>query len=207
MRLRVSRNTLDSCFNCALREAAACWFDESGIVGYAQAALVGPQRPRQVVDGSDLIYAMDSIDQSSYDFAVMLVETHAYESPLAHARQGARWLADFRLLELHPSRRGKGLGVRLGAQFLDALRSSASIGFFALKPFPLQYSYGDGPREQVDFKDDPAGFARDVSALRRIYAEAWGAAPLPGSDSYLFVPGSAPYRLRASADASQWWLS
>ena len=207
MRLHVGTNSLDSCFAWVSRPVDACWFDALGVAAYAQAQLVGPKRGTHCLDAEDALDALDSLDQASCDFAALLMTTHIEEDPFSCALDGARWLANFKLLELHPSRRGHGLGVRLGAQLLDVLRNAYPIGMFVLKPFPLQYSRGDGPREKVLAREEcPEQFAKDVLALKRLYAEAWGAAPLPGSEDHLLVVGSAPFRVCADTVASRWWI-
>ena len=207
MRLHVGTNSLDSCFAWVSRPVDACWFDALGVAAYAQAQLVGPKRGTHCLDAENALDALDSLDQPSLDFAALLMETHIAEAPFSCALDGVKWLASFQLLELHPSRRGHGLGVRLGAQLLDALRTAYPIGMFVLEPFPLQYSRGDGPRANALAKEDhPEQFAKDVQTLKRLYVDAWGAAPLPGSASHLFVAGSAPFRVRTDKAASRWWI-
>ncbi len=194
-------------YNCRFREAEARWFDEQGVVAYAKAVLVGPRRPELALSGPDLQSALDYLDPDQ-EFADALVQTHIDREPFASVSEGTHWLGEFRLLELHPRSRRRGLGVKLGTQFLQELRERYPIGFFALNAFPLQYGgdYFGSPREHLCRNEHPEQFARAREKLRQMYAEAWGATPLPGSVDYLVVPGSTVYRVKATVDGSKWRL-
>lgn len=207
MSLAIGADETFSDYNCRFRDGEARWFDTDGIVAYAKTVLVGRRRPEHSLSGNDLLSALGCLDPEQ-DFADVLVETHVDKEPFAHAGDGAHWLAEFRVLELHPRSRGQGLGVRLGTQFLAALRSSYPIGFFALKAFPLQYGgdhYGS-PREHLSRNEYPEQFALDRDKLRHMYAVAWDAPPLPGSLDYMVVPGSTELQLKATEAANKWRL-
>lgn len=195
-------------YNCSLHEIEARWFDEGGVIAYANASLIGPRVPEQGLCRHDLLDALDFVETSAPDFAAMLVDTHIDKDPFANVAHGVRWLSEFRLLELHPRIRGRGLGVRLGTQFLAELRNRYAIGFFALNAFPLQYG-GDhfgSPRVHLCREEHPEQFERDRALLRQMYADAWGASAFPGSPDYMFVPGSMAFQVRANEDASKWLL-
>nr|WP_295768508.1 hypothetical protein [Rhodoferax sp.] len=207
MRLRICSNELDSSCKFASRPVIASWSDNEGIVAYAEAVMVGPRRSGQAVDPTSFIVEMDYISQASYDFAEVLVETHVDHNPFGSAgspRDAIRWVVDFRILEVHPSRRGHKIGVRLGTQFLEALRMRFEVGMFVLKPYPLQYSSGDGPREVRSSEENPVQFEEDTQKLRTLYCDSWFASALPGTDRYLFVPGSTPHRLVTHNGEKHW---
>lgn len=207
MSLSVGADEVFSDYNCRFREAEARWFDEQGVIAYAKSVLVGPRLPEQALSGDALLSALGCLDPDQ-DFADALVETHVDREPFAHAGDGTQWLSEFRTLELHPRGRGHGLGVRLGTQFLAELRKGYPIGFFALNAFPLQYGgdYYGSPREHLCRQEHPEQFELDRGRLRQMYAAAWGATPLPGSQDYMVVPGSTALQLKATEGAGKWRL-
>ncbi|MBK6593683.1 MAG: hypothetical protein IPG23_13585 [Burkholderiales bacterium] len=206
MRLKILPNELDSSCETVCRPVIANWSDDHGIVGYAQAAMVGPRRSGRAIDAISLLMELDNVSQESYDFAELLVESHVDQNPFKCTSDGPRWLVDFRKLEVHPSRLGNKLGVRLGAQFLDELRQLFKIGLFVLKPYPLQYSRGDGPRVFQSAEENPQQFQKDSQKLRQLYCNAWGAAALPGTDDHLFVLGSTKHTLVPRKGGRNWSL-
>lgn len=206
MRLKIFSNELDSSCKSAYRPVIAIWSDDRGIVAYAEAVLVGHRRSGQVLDATSFLVEMDVISQASYEFAEILIDTHVNHNPFESARSGARWVVDFRLLEVHPSRLGQKIGVRLGAQFLNELRTRFEIGFFVLKPYPLQYSRGDGPREVQSAEEHPEQFQQDFQKLKKLYCDSWGATAFPGTDTHLFVSGSTCHRLVSRKGETHWLL-
>lgn len=189
------------------RSVSACWADEDGIAAYSEAVLIGPKRAGRVLDPMSFVIELDGISQAHYDFADLLVHTHTHQNPFESCSNGVRWFCDLRVLEVHPSRRGKGLGVRLGAQFIHELRQKFDIGFFLLNPFPLQYSFEEEPRVVFNAEDNSEMFKKNVHKLKKLFAHAWGASPLPGSETHLYVRGSTPHILIPSTDKSHWSLS
>ena len=206
MRLKIFSNELDSSCESVCRPVIANWSDDRGIVGYAEAAMVGPRRSGKAIDATSLLMDLDTISQESYDFAELLVESHVDQNPFKCTSDGVRWLVDFRRLEVHPSRLGHRLGVQFGAQFLDELRQRFKIGFFLVKPYPLQYSRGDGPRVFQSAEENPVQFQKDSQKLRQLYCTSWGAAALPGTKDHLFVPGSTQHTLVPRKGGKNWSL-
>jgi hypothetical protein len=133
----------------------------------------------------------------------MLYASHFLNDPFMEVGETMQWLAEVGIVEVHPKHRGNGLGVKMGLQFMDVLRSKEAIGFF-FKPFPLQYSQGDGPRKYFDPEIHVEDFERDRNKLVGLYERAWGAKVMPGATDHMWLPGSPTTLQEIHARGDKW---
>lgn len=180
----------------------ARWFENGRAIAYAIATVVGPHYGGAHMDY--FIEALDEIDQDACDFGELLIQTHRKGRPFNNPHQELYYIAKFNILEVHPECRNKGIGVQLGKIFLEAMSRRFLLAFTVLKPFPLQYSQGDGPRVYIDPETSPNQFKRDVAKLSTLYYQAWSAKPLPGNPEFMFIQGSNNIKL--ISDGQKWWM-
>ena len=204
MRLVIGDNWLFDDEVYSIRDVNACWVENNEVIGYAKGTLFGGATPETMIDSEEMILACDEISQHTYDVAEMLYASHFLNDPFMEVGETMQWLAEVGIVEVHPKHRGNGLGVKMGLQFMDVLRSKEAIGFFFFKPFPLQYSQGDGPRKYFDPEIHVEDFERDRNKLVGLYERAWGAKVMPGATDHMWLPGSPTTRQEICARGDKW---
>lgn len=204
MRLVVRKNTLYSCGDLAVRPIEACWVENDELFAYATGLLFGASVPGVEIDSEEMVEKCDNESQHYYDVSEMLYCSHARNHPFCDVGVSSQWLAEIGILEVHPKHKGKGIGVKLGLQFIEVLKRNHAIGFFFFKPFPLQYSQGDGPREYYDPDTYPNELARDRQKLFELYRKAWKAKELPGATDHMWISGSTGQTLQPQDGGASW---
>lgn len=206
MRLAVRKNELDMCEDLAVRPIEACWVENDEVVAYATGLLYGAALPGVEINSEEMVDECDIQSQHYYDVSDMLYWSHARQHPFCDIGVNSQWLAEIGTLEVHPKHRGKGIGVKLGLQFIEVLKRNHKICFFFFKPYPLQYSESDGPREFFDREIYPKDFERDRQKLFELYRQAWKAKELPGATDYMWISGSTGQTLQPQDGGACWDL-
>src|SRR5689334_8043073 len=92
----------------------------------------------RTASNSDVMCALDSGSQESYDLGELLRTT--YRDPVAKFFRYARHIANFTTLEVRGDLCGRGLGIQVGKHLIATIQNRFDVGVTILKPFPLQYT-------------------------------------------------------------------
>lgn len=207
MYFNVGPNEVDEDDGFEVRSVEACWAQRDDVVAYATGILFGSSEPGLGIDSNQMVIECDRISQHYYDATEMLYQSHAENEPFCETFNESQWITEFCILEVHPSHKGKGIGIKLGLQFIDTLRKNYSTAFIFFKPYPLQYSKGDGPRKYFDPQDHKDAFDRDLKKLFELYRTGWNAKDFPGATDHMWIPGSTGLTVLPAHEGARWTLA